>query len=618
MLHPKHDRIDYGEQLIPPPGYELVRAIGTTYSLELEALMVLPVALFYSQLMDGTSDDLRFDMLDSITKAASKITVFCQNGKIKIPKRYHNLMAYWEEGICEVTMPTFASSFHPKVWVIRYESAGEPAIYRVIVMSRNLTFARDWDVAFSTQGVVGKTAVNDNLSMVQFLQYLNKFTARKVKTQGISKDFLDDLINVQFDIPAHFSSLEFHPIGISTKTDKGSNQFKLNSESWDDLLAISPFVDETTINLLKAKTKNRFHLLAREEEMDCVPLEALKGVDCWQFSRTLRDAELLEQLSESGIDVSSQDIHAKMYIAKKGNRSQWYMGSANCSNPAFTGRNVEFMISLSSTRRGLDPEGILDSLTNKTSNASFPLFEGYTPLPSMPDSEFKSMEQYVRKLIFDISKLNFQGIANKREDASVYDLKISVDTSKLEIKERYSILLKPLQEQKLLPELLSYGTPQVIEKFKGYPESTLSAFLGIEIQHAEFPSKSFLVRMEIELPESRLSKIFTTLIDSNDKFLRYLQFLLGNEANDLINRNITPHQHKNTSEESAWNLENYSIPVFEKLLVAASRYPDKLKAVERLIARIEEESEGNIITPEFKAFWQIFRTFLRKSIRYEN
>ena len=72
MLHPKKNRIDYGEQLIPPDGYELARAVGTSYSLDLEALMILPVALFYAQKLDGTTDDLRYDMLDAITKAADK------------------------------------------------------------------------------------------------------------------------------------------------------------------------------------------------------------------------------------------------------------------------------------------------------------------------------------------------------------------------------------------------------------------------------------------------------------------------------------------------------------------------------------------------------------------
>jgi hypothetical protein len=90
MLHPKYNRIDYGEQLIPPIGYELAYAVGTSYSLDLEALMILPVALFYAQKLDGNPEELRYDMLDAITKAADKIILFYQNGQLKVPKKWHS------------------------------------------------------------------------------------------------------------------------------------------------------------------------------------------------------------------------------------------------------------------------------------------------------------------------------------------------------------------------------------------------------------------------------------------------------------------------------------------------------------------------------------------------
>ena len=60
MLDPKKNRIDYGEQLNPPEGYNLIKAIGTTYSLDLEALMMIPVALFYSQKIEGNPDECDF------------------------------------------------------------------------------------------------------------------------------------------------------------------------------------------------------------------------------------------------------------------------------------------------------------------------------------------------------------------------------------------------------------------------------------------------------------------------------------------------------------------------------------------------------------------------------
>src|SRR5690606_10850923 len=107
MLHPKQNRIDYGDELIPPEGYELETAIGTTYSLDLEALMILPVALFYSQPLDGNPADLRYDMLDAITKATDKITIYCQKSQIKVPHKFHHLIAYWEKGIHEIQMPSY-------------------------------------------------------------------------------------------------------------------------------------------------------------------------------------------------------------------------------------------------------------------------------------------------------------------------------------------------------------------------------------------------------------------------------------------------------------------------------------------------------------------------------
>ena len=89
MLDPKQNGVDYGSQLAPPDGYELSTAIGTTYSLDLEALMLIPVSLFYAQPIEGNPDQIRYDMLNAITNASKKITLFCQKGQIKVPKKYH-------------------------------------------------------------------------------------------------------------------------------------------------------------------------------------------------------------------------------------------------------------------------------------------------------------------------------------------------------------------------------------------------------------------------------------------------------------------------------------------------------------------------------------------------
>ena len=52
-----------------------------------------------------------------------------------------------------VTPPTTAGVFHPKCWLLRFapEYDDEPVRYRLLVLSRNLTFDRSWDVALVTR-----------------------------------------------------------------------------------------------------------------------------------------------------------------------------------------------------------------------------------------------------------------------------------------------------------------------------------------------------------------------------------------------------------------------------------------------------------------------------------
>lgn len=55
MLDIKKHRLDYGAMLIPPPGYRLAKAVAATYTLDLNTLLSIPVALFFSQTLEPVS-----------------------------------------------------------------------------------------------------------------------------------------------------------------------------------------------------------------------------------------------------------------------------------------------------------------------------------------------------------------------------------------------------------------------------------------------------------------------------------------------------------------------------------------------------------------------------------
>lgn len=609
MLHPKNNRIDYGEQLIPPDGYELAYAVGTSYSLDLEALMILPVALFYAQKLDGNPDELRYDMLDAITKASEKITVYYQSSQLKVPQKYHHLMAYWEKGIQPVTMPNHVSSFHPKVWVIRYESKGAPAKYRVLITSRNLTFARDWDMAFATDGDVTDKEQQQNKPLVHFLQYLDAVGKKKIPAS-----FFSDLLKVKFDIPDKFDAFKFVPVGIGNP-DIGKpypNPIISAKVVWDEMLIVSPFVDKTTLTAIYQSTIKEPYLLSRKEELDSVEEDTLGLFDCWQFSTFFQQAEYFQELEDDGAIPVAQNLHAKLFVGMLEKIPYWYLGSANCSDPA-QGRNIEFMVELKgSDSPGLKTKDIFKVLTDPAKSEGITLFTPYEFEARVSVEEQKNIDLAIRKIKYDLTQMELRGQALPIEGASAYNLSIEIDAAKLILPVDFQVKVKPLPEQQKAGVLLKAGTVNSITNFSGYAETALSIFLVFEISKVGIAYSHFLLPMEIELPESRLNKIFTSIINSREKFLKYLTFLLTGEETDLIGNANSVNKKTLSNDNGSWGFTG--TPVYEKLLIASSRYPDKLKSIDALIQRLKEESAGMeepIITDEFESFWQVFQTFIK-------
>lgn len=609
MLYPKKDRLDYGEQLMPPEGYVFKFAIGTSYSLDLEALMILPVALFYSQQLDENAENIRYDMLDAITKSAGKVILYCQKGKIHVPKEYHYLLAYVENAIEEVSVNHKAQSFHPKVWILRYESEDKPVRYRILVTSRNLTFSRDWDVAFSSDGEVGIEKVKRTEPIIHFLRYLNAKGKRK-----IPREFIEDLEKVDFEIPEGFKLINFFPIGIPLPEDHKDYENPLKTKKWDDLLIVSPFVQENIIDNLSDRTGRNIWLLSRKEELDSLKKKTLEKVEAYKFSRFIQDAEYNENISEEGTEARAQNLHAKLFIGLKNDSPFWYLGSANASDPAF-GRNIEFIIELKGEGYNQKPKTILNILT-KDKKSEVILFEPYKIEEKQDQEERKRNSIVIRDITFTLTNLIINGIAKQTTNIQLYDLVIEVDASKLKLPENYNVRLKPLPLKDKKSIIIEPGQDNIIEEYRGFTVTQLSPFIIWEIYNKDELQKQFLIQMCIELPEARMGKIFTSIINSREKFFKYLTFLLTGNETENIETNRTGMMNLFKEHQASSSFEIPDIQIFEKLMIAASRYPDRLKSIDNLIQKLkqeETENKENIIIDEFERFWRTFLKY-RKNI----
>ncbi|WP_025988556.1 hypothetical protein [Burkholderia thailandensis] len=138
MLNPASSRCDYGQLLRPPAleetdgiAYELDAAIATTYTLDLNALLVLPVSLVLGNTLEGDLGGEKIALLEAVDRLSGKLKVFYQCGNIHVPPEFNRLFGLLEPMLVPIVpsgqddeRSAAFSSFHPKLWLLRYVRTG--------------------------------------------------------------------------------------------------------------------------------------------------------------------------------------------------------------------------------------------------------------------------------------------------------------------------------------------------------------------------------------------------------------------------------------------------------------------------------------------------------------
>jgi len=590
MLNIQKDRHNYGKLLAPPINFELTKAIGTTFSLDLYALLAIPVSLFYSKSMEGDFHLNRYDVLDAIRKSKDVVDIFCQKGEIKVPKEYNHLFAFMEDCVEEIQPEILDASFHPKIWVLRFERKDE-VIYRLIVLSRNLTFDRSWDVVFFTEGSPLNDTNSSSVKLSDFLKSLYEKSNRK-----ISKAFLKELSKVEFDLPDKFFDFETYPIlPFSKKGKEFSNP--LLSKSYKDLLIISPFVDVTTINFFKENNKN-ITILSRQEELDKIPEKILENIDVFCMNDLVANGE--SYIDTAGDEPKTQNLHAKIFIGENDHVADWYMGSANSTSPAF-GRNTEFLIKVSAS-----------DFNYRLTKAKRDLFEDgndyfipYKRAEIVIDKEKESISSNIRDIIYRLCELDFNASVSQSQTNDNYCIAFDVNLINFEFS-GFDITVKVPSRIKENETVIGQNNSIRIDNIA---ITNLSRYLIFTIYYKKEYQKGILIKMDLEIPDEREDYIFNSLINSKDKFYQYLQFLLSPQ--DLRNKlqiDIGNNSDNDNSEinklENIFGLNN---PIYEALMIAASRDKKKLLEIDKVIKKLEQIDKE--VIKDFMPIWTVFKEF---------
>ena len=335
----KKARVDYRDMLMPPKGYEVEYAVGTTYSLDLQALLTVPLAF-------GAAKDIGEDVeninklyaLNAILETKKKFMIFCNSTSILSPKRTQETLFHSLMDDCVYPIYIKDGSFHPKVWIILYKKHGESqsSIVRIAVLSRNLTFDKSLDIITYFDGKIDYNLKgNKQKEICEFIDFL-KSTKNLRKQQKNKLDNLSECVSKvsKFDYGQIFDGVKFHAF-----FPKKEPPFKPGDLCQKDIVGlgiVSPFLSKDEVDCAFGFSSNvRIkRLLVTRSNSVLSKKSNFDPEDIWGFKG---DGEFKEN-----------DIHAKIIFQerKKRKADRLFLGSLNLTHSAFS-NNVEFMAEIS-------------------------------------------------------------------------------------------------------------------------------------------------------------------------------------------------------------------------------------------------------------------------------
>lgn len=617
MLDPRSRQM-LMSSLRPPDGFRFDRAIGTTYSLDLIALLTTPLAFAmfdWQSNAETTSGDPAtptrdpLALLESLRRCADRIHIFCQAGQIKVPAVSQRLLMYLERMVIEVESPAAkqgrAGVFHPKVWVIRYVDDADSIRYRLLCLSRNLTFDRSWDTVLVLDGQCSdrQRARSVNGPLVEFISALSSMAIRKnAVSDQAAKDMhaiATELRVVHWDtMPPGIDEIQFVPLGLTAK-----NRL-LFPDRIDQVLVMSPFVTDGFLKQFERKQQTQ-HLISRLETLQALDSGRLeKHWSCYTLDEAL---EVTPDIDEQGISPEQQELsglHAKLFVVDEGWNAHLWTGSANATTAAFDG-NVEFLVRLTGKKSKLGVDTFLKEKSDGTNLRS--LLLKYVPqsdgLASNPVQQ--QLEEMLDACCISIARLPLSvRIMTTDEDENGFVTNVECG-ERLKVVEDVGIVCRPALLAPNSARSVPFNLPFQLA-FGPHAAESISSFVAFEVTATVTgitQTRSFVLNLPlVGAPSDRREQLLQGLIKDTKTLLRFLMLLLSDDPERLMKglfqAGSRSHAGRNPGGE-------HLLPLLEQMLIALQKSPEKLIQIQRLIEDLSHSSAGRLILPDdFQSVWE--------------
>jgi hypothetical protein len=551
------------EALRPPAGSTLSRAVATTFTLDLESLLIAPLAFAAHAARDSTDP---IAVLDSVRRCADRIDVFCQAGHITVPSGQSSLVAFVERMVHPVRRPRPGRLFHPKLWLLRFddEETGTASI-RLLVLSRNLTADRSWDTCLRLDGAIGGRPIAANRPLFDLIQYTAGLVTDPIDPdrRAAIDSLCEDVRRTEWEYPEDVSDIAFHAMGLSRRT--------VPDFSGSRHLVISPFCTEGGLD--RCAPGQRTTVVGRQEELDRLPDGVLDGMDVMVMDE-------LAGLSTEDSGGLLTGLHAKIYIVDYGQQARVFLGSANATDAAYDG-NVELLVELAGSRSRLG----VDTMVGDAAP-----FKSYLEPYERREAVHDDADQALADLLCDIAAVPLTATVTGSyvEHVTSSDPMPSLDGVRVTAQ---------LYTRRGVAVALTGGQP-VDAQFGGLSLLDVTPFVVVTAEDVKGNrQKAIVLAQLVGDPADRLDHVLAHQIDTPEKFMRFLMLLLG------LGGDLTTVAGTETGGAGAW-LARSGSGVLELLLAALADRPRQLDDLGRLIERLQTTEQGRRLMPAgFPELW---------------
>ena len=605
MLRLKEDRINYGEALLPPVKngkvFKLVQAVGTTYSLDLQTLMAVCVPLGLREATDSGIANNPMALLKALQEITDKLIVFCDAGHIVADHSSSKLMLLLDKVICEVKLSKRDKSqsfpsFHPKTWFVKYADEDGNEIYRVIILSRNLTASRSWDVAVPLEGKRYAKINPKAKPLCSFMEFLyaqiQSNDSDKNRKRRITRAFFDELPYVhfpEFKNDKVFMDYQFMPLGIKDGAyDMVRDQ--IFNTSYTDLFVMSPFVTaETVLTCNQYPLKSaRHHLFTNVTELHKFKGKNLGNLEIFRLRDSVSEGEFA--ISDGEKDAPQmENLHAKVVLFRRYSETYLYLGSMNYSHSG-TERNVEMMLCLCGRNRYINLDIIEHDLLGDDINTS--PFTKVTPDEINKKEEPNDPKDSLERILRILCRIKgMEGLVSTSDIEGKYDV-----TVHMPIKEIYpNVSFQPIRVSDkwvMMDENM---------EFKGLDLMQLSELYKVRIADDDGNEIVRMIKIPTIIPDERDRQVVKSVISDKKAFIYYLSFILGDDAVLAVTENGTSGDYRDSKQV----MKELFPAIYEKMLKTAYSAPERLKDIKKIYEAVKDDG----VVPE--DFADMYRTFLK-------